>query len=73
MSSLQFALSMLTDEPKRDDEFTIQDLINEAEAKGRTITQDQASNRIKRLVDSGKYKKRKIRLNGSVQNVYSIA
>ena len=73
MSSLQVALSMLTDEPKRDDEFTIQDAIHEAAAQGKPLTANQVANRMKRLVDSGKYKKRKIRVDGCMQNVYSIA
>lgn len=73
MSNLQFILSKLTDDPKRDDEFTIHDVINEAESQGKLITQDQATKRMNRIVESGELKKRKIRINGTMQNVYSVA
>jgi hypothetical protein len=73
ISSLDFALSQLVDEPQRADEFSSHEFFERALKKEPSITFAMAAYRLKRMVSQGTLIARKTRINGKVANLYSKA
>jgi len=73
ISSLDFALSQLVDEPQRADEFSVDDFYAEARKKNSTLTLNIARNRLQNMQTNGLLTKRRIRRNGTTINLYSKA
>ena len=66
LSSLDFALSRLVDEPQRPDEFTAQEFVEAS-----NLSPNQAHWRLKSMVASGELISRKARIGGKQTNLYS--
>ena len=73
LSSLQFALSQLVDEPQQDDEFSVMDFLNEAKKTDSKMTYTIAKNRIGSMFENNILTKRLIRRNGTMVNLYKKA
>ena len=73
LSSLEFALSQILDEPKRDDEFSAEDAYVEARRRNPKVTLASVRQRIMRMEQNGTLKKRAVRHNGTSINLYSKA
>jgi hypothetical protein len=73
LSSLQFALSQLVDEPQQDDEFSVMDFVNEAKKTDPKMTYTIAKNRIRSMCENNTLTKRSIRRNGKMINIYKKA
>ena len=73
LSSLQFALSQLVDEPQQDDEFSVMDFLDEAKKTDPKITYTIAKNRIGSMFENNILTKRRIRRNGTMVNLYKKA
>lgn len=73
LSSLEFALSQILDEPKRDDEFSAEDAYLEARQRNPKITLSSVRQRLVRMEQNGELKKRAIRHNSTTINLYSKA
>ena len=73
LSSLQFALTQILEEPKSDDEFSAEDAYVEARQKNPKITLSGLRQRLMRMEQNGALKKRTVRHNGTTINLYSKA
>lgn len=73
LSSLQFALTQILEEPKSDDEFSAEDAYVEARQKNPKITISGLRQRLMRMEQNGALKKRTVRHNGTTINLYSKA
>lgn len=73
ISSLDFALSQLSTDEKREDEFTVDEFIQSLAAKGEWITASSATSRLNTLLTKGIFTKRKARFGGRTVNLYSKA
>ena len=73
LSSLEFALSKILDEPKRDDEFSAEDALVEAKKKNPDLTLSKIRQRLIRMEQAGLLTKRIVRRNGTIVNLYSKA
>jgi hypothetical protein len=73
ISSLDFALSQLVDEPQRADEFSVDDFYAEARKKNSTLTLNIARNRLQNMQTNGLLTKRRIRRNGTTINLFRKA
>jgi hypothetical protein len=73
MSSLQFALSNIVDEPQKPDEFSINDFLDEAKKIDKNIVLSMVRARIIRMYNEGLLTKRQIRRNGTMVNLYTKA
>lgn len=73
ISSLEFALSQLSTDQKREDEFSIDEFISSLAAQGEAVSVSSAVSRLNTLLTKGVLKKRKTRLGGRMLNLYSKA
>jgi hypothetical protein len=73
LSALDFALSQLGTDEKREDEFSIDDFIQSLAAQGEIISVSSAVSRLNTLLTKGDLKKRKARFGGRMTNLYSMA
>lgn len=73
LSALDFALSQLGTDEKREDEFSIDDFIQSLAAQGEIISVSSAVGRLNTLLTKGDLKKRKARFGGRMTNLYSKA
>ena len=73
ISSLDFALSQILEEPKSDDEFSAEDAYLEAREKNPKITLSGVRQKLMRMEQNGALKKRTMRHNGTTINLYSKA
>ena len=73
MSSLDFALTQLVEEPKSDDEFSAEDAYVEARQKNPKLTISGVRQKLMRMEQNGTLKKRTVRHNGTTINLYSKA
>lgn len=73
LSSLQFALAQILEEPKSDDEFSAEDAYLEAREKNPKITLSGVRQKLMRMEQNGALKKRTVRHNGTTINLYSKA
>lgn len=73
ISSLEFALSQLSTDHKREDEFSIDEFIQSLAAQGEAVSVSSAVSRLNTLLTKGVLKKRKTRLGGRMLNLYSKA
>jgi hypothetical protein len=73
LSSLQFALSQLVDEPQQADEFSVMDFVDEAKKTDPKMTYNIARNRINSMRENKTLTKRSIRRNGKMINIYKKA
>ena len=73
MSSLDFALTQLVDEPQQPDEFSADDAYVEARQKNPKITLSGVRQKLMRMEQNGALKKRTVRHNGTTINLYSKA
>jgi hypothetical protein len=73
ISSLDFALSQLVDEPQRADEFSVDEFFAEAKKKDKTVTSCIVRNRLQNMQQNGLLSKRRIRRNGTMINLYRKA
>ena len=73
MSSLDFALTQLVDEPQQPDEFSAEDAYVEARQKNPNITLSGVRQKLMRMEQNGALKKRTVRHNGTTINLYSKA
>lgn len=73
LSSLDFALSQLVDEPQNDDEFSAEEALVEAKKKNPYLTLSKIRQRLIRMEQAGLLTKRIVRRNGTIINLYSKA
>ena len=73
ISSLDFALSQILEEPKSADEFSAEDAYLEAREKNPKITLSGVRQKLMRMEQDGALKKRTMRHNGTTINLYSKA
>jgi len=73
LSSLQFALSQILDEPQQADEFTADQFFESARQQDPSMTINTARSRLVALHNKGLLEKRNIRRNGKVTNLYRKA
>ena len=73
ISSLEFALSQLSTDQKRDDEFSVDEFIQSLASQGESVSVSSAVSRLNTLLTKGLLKKRKARMNGRVINLFSRA
>ena len=73
LSSLQFALSQILDEPQQADEFTVDQFLASAREQDPSITLNKARCRLASLYGNGALNKRQIRENGTLKNLYRKA
>lgn len=73
LSSLQFALSQILDEPQQADEFTLDQFLVSAQEKDKSMTQNKARHRLISLCNNGSFEKRQIRKDGRIINLYRKA
>jgi hypothetical protein len=73
ISALEFALSHILDEPQREDEFSAEDAYLEARQKNPKITLSSVRQRLTRMEQNGSLKKRSVRHNGTIVNLFSKA
>jgi len=71
LSALEKALEMSSDYALRDDEFTIDDYIENRRLREPDVTNDACRGAMTRLVARGVFTVRKIRMNGRQCNAYS--
>ena len=64
------AIESLNDNVRREDEFTMKEFLDAAAQAGKKTPPKTASEHLKRLVDDGILRIRKICLNGKITNVY---
>ena len=72
-SALEFALSQLSTDQKRDDEFSVDEFIQSLASQGESVSVSSAVSRLNTLLTKGLLKKRKARMNGRVINLFSRA
>ena len=72
LTALEKALEMSCASPLRDDEFTTDQYITKMKERGHYHSDDACRHTLKRLVESGKFKIRKIKINGYQCNAYSV-
>lgn len=72
-SALEFALSQLSTDQKREDEFSVDEFIQSLAAQGESVSVSSAVSRLNVLITKGSLKKRKARMNGRVINLFSRA
>ena len=73
LSSLQFALSQIVDEPQKQDEFSVEEFLIEGQKTDRTLTITIVRNRLIQMFRNGLLTKRQIRRNGKMINLYRKA
>ena len=73
LSSLQFALSEILDEPQQADEFTTDQFFASAREQDPSMTINTARCRLVALHNKGLLEKRHVRRNGKVTNLYRKA
>jgi hypothetical protein len=73
LSSLQFALSQLVDEPQQQDEFSADEFFVEGRKSDKNLTISMARNRLLHMFRNGLLEKRQIRKNGKMINIYRKA
>ncbi len=73
LNSLEFALSQLATDEKREDEFSIDDFIQSLAAQGEAVSTSSAVSRLNTLLTKGLLKKRKVRFGGRTINLFSKA
>lgn len=73
LSSLQFALSQILDEPQQADEFTVDQFLASAREQDPSMTPNKARCRLVALHNNGLLEKRHIRRNGKIMNLYRKA
>jgi len=73
LSSLQFALQEIIDQPQQADEFSVDDFLAEAKATDPGMTIVIARNRLQHMSERGLLKKRLVRRNGSMINLFRKA
>ena len=73
LSALDFALSQLATDEKREDEFSVDDFIQSLAAQGESVSTSSAVSRLNTLLTKGLLKKRKARFGGRMTNLYSKA
>jgi hypothetical protein len=73
ISSLDFALSQLATDKKREDEFSVDEFIQALAEEGEIITVSSAVSRINGLITKGLLTKRKARFGGRTINLFSKA
>lgn len=71
LNALEFALSQLATDEKREDEFSVDEFIQSLAAQGEVVSVSSAVGRLNTLLTKGLLKKRKARMNGRVVNLYS--
>jgi len=71
ISSLDFALSQLGTDKKREDEFSVDEFIQALAAQGEIISVSSAVSRLNVLITKGVLTKRKARLGGRNVNIFS--
>ena len=71
LTALEFALCELSNDQKREDEFTIEDLLQSLAAQGESVSVSSATSRLNSLLTKGLLKKRKTRFGGRMINLYS--
>lgn len=72
LSALEKALEMSCASPLREDEFTTEQYIAKMKERGHYHGDDACRHALKRLVESGQFKIRKIKMNGYQCNAYSV-
>lgn len=70
LSSLQFALSQLSADQQRDDEFSVGDFIDNLADQGEAVSVSSATSRLNTLITKGLLVKRKARMRGRMMNLY---
>ena len=70
-SALEFALSQLSTDQKREDEFSVYDFIENLAAQGESISVSSATTRLNTLLLKKLLKKRKARMGGRMLNLFS--
>lgn len=73
LSSLQFALQQIVDEPQKPDEFSAEEFLIEGMKADRTLTITIVRNRLTQMFRNGLLTKRQIRRNGKMINLYRKA
>jgi hypothetical protein len=73
ISSLDFALSQLVEEPQHADEFSSWEALVEAKKKNPQLTLTIVRQRLTRMEQAGLLTKRIVRRNGTIINLYSKA
>ena len=73
LSSLQFALSQIVDEPQNQDEFSAEEFLTEGQKTDSTLTITIVRNRLIQMFRNGLLTKRQIRRNGKMINLYRKA
>jgi hypothetical protein len=73
LSSLQFALQQIVDEPQKPDEFSAEEFLIEGMKSDRTLTITIVRNRLTQMFRNGLLTKRQIRRNGKMINLYRKA
>jgi len=73
LNALEFALSQLATDKKREDEFSIDEFIQALAAQGEIISVSSAVSRLNVLITKGALTKRKARLGGRNVNLFSKA
>ena len=73
LNALEFALSQLIDEPQADDEFTADEFIAAAKEDNQKSSTGALRHRIRRMCENGLLKKRMVRINGHLTNLYTKA
>lgn len=73
LSSLQFALSQIVDEPQNPDEFSAEEFLTEGQKTDPTLTITIVRNRLIQMFRNGLLTKRQIRRNGKMINLYRKA
>ena len=73
LSSLQFALQQIVDEPQKPDEFSAEEFLIEGQKTDRTLTITIVRNRLIQMFRNGLLAKRQIRRNGKMINLYRKA
>ena len=73
LNAIEAALASVPTKSIRADEFTIETYVAHVEAAGDHRTLDGHRSRMRRLVEEGKFKTRKVTVNGRECNAYSCA
>ena len=73
LSSLQFALQQIVDEPQNDDEFSADEALVEAKKNDPNLTLSKIRQRLIRMEEAGLLIKRIVRRNGTTINLYRKA
>lgn len=73
ISSLEFALSQLVDEPQHEDEFSAEEALAKAKKQNPHLTLNKVRQRLIRMEQAGLLTKRTIRRNGTIVSLYRKA